>query len=335
MRKGLFILQYRNCFKAKFHKRICCVFKNEKTLKACSSGGIGYEIGKLFIEKGYKVCGVKYNYDQHRAEHFIADNIEDLELTKGLKYIQSYTVEGFKNLNSNDKWVVFGTPCQIDSIRRWIKYKKIEENYILIDIFCHGTPSYLLWEKYLKYQSKKHKIKNFTDITFRDKKFGWHDMTISLSDGFKRISNRFRKFDLFYSFFLSNICLNSCCYKNCKFKNTNSSADIRLGDLWGKKYQNNIKGVSGVITYNNKGEQIIKELKNSCVINNEQIDIITAGQVRNTLKAPFIRKKVIKDLAKKNSSIRFIFAYAIFPKMIFIIIPKALLFKLLNLIKKI
>ena len=40
--------------------------------------------------------------------------------------------------------------------------------------------------------------------------------------------------DLFYKFFLGNMCLGRACYKDCKFKYLNSAADIRIGDLWGK-----------------------------------------------------------------------------------------------------
>jgi len=322
-----------NVLKSRHLETYAIFSKDDKVLKTSSSGGVAHEISKLFFNDGYKVCGVKYNYEFNRAEHFIAEKESDLELMKGSKYIQSYTVGAFKKFDSKNKWLVFGTPCQIDAIRRWIKLKNIEDNYILVDIFCHGVPSYLLWEKYLEYQSKKHNIENFSNINFRDKKFGWHAITISLSNGLKKVNNRSRRFDLFYGFFLSDVCLNSCCYENCKFKNAKSSADIRLGDLWGEKYQNNNKGVSGVITYNNKGEQIIKELRNSCNINTEQIDVITACQIKNTLKTPSIRKKVIKNLAKKNSSIQVIFTCAILSKMIFVIIPQTILRKLLNLIK--
>ena len=40
--------------------------------------------------------------------------------------------------------------------------------------------------------------------------------------------------DLFYKFFLGNMCLGRACYKDCKFKYLNSAADIRIGDLLGK-----------------------------------------------------------------------------------------------------
>lgn len=309
--------------------------KDKETVKSCSSGGISYEIGKYFIHKGYKACGVKYNYELNRAEHFVARNIEELELTKGSKYLQSYTIDGFKELNSTGKWIVFGTPCQIDSIRRWIKLKNIEQNYILIDNFCHGVPSYLLWEKYLKYQAKKYNIKKISGINFRDKIFGWHNITISLSNGCNKINNSFRRFDLFYSFFLSNVCLNSCCYEKCQFKNFTSSADLRVGDLWGEKYAKNNEGVSAIVTFTDKGEEIIEKLKKQCVINIESPETIISGQTTKNLKMPLIRDNVIKRLSKERGSLKLIFIDSILPKMVFVIIPKTIFDKSLNLIKKI
>ena len=34
---------------------------NEKVRRECTSGGIGFELGKHMIKEGYKACGVKYN----------------------------------------------------------------------------------------------------------------------------------------------------------------------------------------------------------------------------------------------------------------------------------
>ena len=43
----------------------------------CSSGGIGFEIGKQLLKQGYKACGVKYNTEKVRAEHYISTNVNE------------------------------------------------------------------------------------------------------------------------------------------------------------------------------------------------------------------------------------------------------------------
>lgn len=121
-------------------------WSNDENIRfKCSSGGVGFEIGRTLIEQGYKVCGVRYNTDKYRAEHYIATTIEELTLTIGSKYIQSYTIDGFKSINRKEKYLVTGTPCQIDSFRRYIQKFRCEDNFILLDFFCHGVPSMLMW----------------------------------------------------------------------------------------------------------------------------------------------------------------------------------------------
>lgn len=95
--------------------------KDARIRTICSSGGVGFEIAKDLLAEGYKVCGVRYNTENKRAEHYIATELKELIPSTGSKYIQSYTVEAFKKINRKEKYLITGTPCQIDSFRRYIK----------------------------------------------------------------------------------------------------------------------------------------------------------------------------------------------------------------------
>ena len=64
---------------------------------------------------------------------------------------------------------------------------------------------------------------------------------------------------MFYQLFLSDSCLGKQCYYNCKYKYDHSSADIRIGDLWGKTYSSDEEGVSGVVAFTQKGDEILKQ----------------------------------------------------------------------------
>ena len=110
--------------------------KEPAVRRKCSSGGVGFEIGRYLINQGYKVCGVRYNVETNRAEHYIATNVEELIPSIGSKYIQSYTVNGFKAINRKEKYLVTGTPCQIDSFRRYIRKFKKEDNFRFIRHFA-------------------------------------------------------------------------------------------------------------------------------------------------------------------------------------------------------
>ncbi len=291
--------------------------KDNQTRKTCSSGGVGFEIAKLLIERGYKACGVKYSYTENRAEHFAADTVKHFKESKGSKYLQSYTVDGFKKLSNKDKWVVFGTPCQIDSLRRWIKLKQTEENYVLVDFFCHGVPSYHLWNSYLTFNKDKYILQGVDNVKFRDKRngSGLYSFTMILQSGKKEVVSTLKNNDLFYKLFLGNYCLNAACYDKCKFKNQQSSADVRIGDLWSKACQKGDEGFSTVFANTKKGTSIINDLKDFCVIKEESLKAVSEGQMLKTLKMPLIRTKVIKDLSM-NKSLTYIYLYTMVSRKI-------------------
>lgn len=104
--------------------------KNDIIRQRCSSGGVGFEIARFLIEKGYKACGVRYDISNERAEHFIASSVEEYTPSIGSKYIQSFSQTAFSEISRKEKYFVSGTPCQIDSFRRYIRHLKIEDNFI-------------------------------------------------------------------------------------------------------------------------------------------------------------------------------------------------------------
>lgn len=106
--------------------------------------------------------------------------------------------------------------------------------------------------------------------------------------------------DLFYKFFLGNFCLNDCCYK-CKYKACNSSADIRIGDLWSKKYKSDDKGTSAVISLTKKGHKVIKDLNCSCTFIPESLGNVLDGQMTKSPTKPWVRDIILNKLKSKKS----------------------------------
>lgn len=157
---------------------------DELVRKKCSSGGIGFEIGKQLIKEGYKAVGCRYNVNTQRAEHYIASTVEEFIQSIGSKYIQSFTEDAFKQINRKDKYLITGTPCQIDSFRRMIQKFHFEENFVLMDFFCHSVPSMFAWKAYIKMLEPK--IGEITYASWRNKfQYGWHDSWIMGIDGEK------------------------------------------------------------------------------------------------------------------------------------------------------
>lgn len=230
--------------------------------KTTTSGGLAYELSKYGIENGYKVFGVVYDYILDKAVGVLVDTLSGLESLKGSKYLQADISEALCILcdetkkNPDGKYICFGTPCQIFGIRQLIERKKLVGDFLLIDLFCHGVPSYNVWRSYVKTLHRQ--LGAFRKVNFRYKGNGWHQYTIRI-DGEKGNYQEFAYKDMFYRFFFDNVALNNSCF-TCDFRKSRVASDLRLGDFWGKKYEYREDGVSAVLVATEKGRQWLKEL---------------------------------------------------------------------------
>ena len=260
--------------------------KNKDTVKSCTSGGIAYELSKKAIADGDAVVGVIYDYEKDMAKTVLRHRGEEIEEFKGSKYLQSYTAEGFRvaieeaEQNADRKIWVFGTPCQIYGFASLVEKKGIRNQFILVDLFCHGVPSYLLWNKYLQEIKKNIGADKLTRVIFRDKCNGWHNyvMHIQGKEGeYKKSSEG----DLFYKVFFDNILLCKSCF-DCPVRQEFSKADIRLGDYWGKRFQGREDGVSAVLLLSEAGEKAV----NAC----KSIDVIEKTTVQEAVEVQSVHE---------------------------------------------
>ena len=285
--------------------------------QVCASGGVGFEIGRYLISQGYKVLGVKYNVKKQRAEHFVAATVEDLIPATGSKYIQSYTLTGLKAINRKEKFLVTGTPCQIDSFRRYIRKFRCEDNFVLLDFFCHGVPSAHVWSKYVQEVSSK--LDGVSYVAWRNKLNGWHDSWAMVLDGKGTqgevvdwhdsynllirgkkgyLNSRATQGDAFYNMFFGNNCLGKACYKHCKFKYDHSSADIRIGDMWGNTYKDNEKGVTACVSFTQRGADILRQC--NCDLVEYPFEQVAEGQIKKPIPYPLFGWKLINVMSKSR-----------------------------------
>ena len=291
---------------------------DEAVRRKCSSGGIGFEIGKQLIEQGYQAVGCRYDIQKQRAEHYIATTVEEFVQSIGSKYIQSYTEEAFKQIKRREqKYLITGTPCQIDSFRRMIRKFRCEDNFVLMDFYCHCVPSMHAWRAYIKMLEPK--IGEVTYASWRNKfEYGWHDSWLMGMDGAKTskpidwhdsynllirgkktfIQSRMSQGDIFYRLFLGDICLGPQCEKKCKYKYNQSSADIRIGDLWGKTYKNDQKGVSALVAFTEKGSNVVEGLKNVTLVKHP-LEVVAEGQMKRNAKHKILSPLFCFALRKK------------------------------------
>lgn len=308
---------------------------NDAIRRKCSSGGIGFEIGKQLIGQGYKAIGCRYDITEQRAEHYIATTVEEFVQSIGSKYIQSYTVEAFRQIKrKGQKYLVTGTPCQIDSFRRMIRRFRCEDNFILLDFFCHSVPSMYAWKAYIKMLEPR--IGRINYASWRNKfEYGWHDSWLMGIDGDKTskpinwhdsyesllkekkscIQSRKSQGDLFYKLFLGDITLGPQCQTSCKYKYNQSSADIRIGDLWGKTYERNEKGVSALVSFTDKGKKIVENLTDVTLVEHP-FEVVAEGQMKTNAKAKEMNSLVVAMLAQGFSLTNLIFKFVLFTQRI-------------------
>ena len=240
-------------------------------VKKCSSGGIAHELAKQAVLQGEKVIGVVYNTVTNRAEHRIIDKEDQLHAFDGSKYLQSNPKEAFKEAlqeakqDKNARFVVFGTPCQIAGLAKSSELQKSREQFLLVEIFCHGVPSYRLWEEQCRRIGKKLGTTQFDSVQFRYKKNDWHSYCLRVDAGGKTFYGA-REKEIFWQVFFENILLGDSCY-NCRMRKEVSMADIRLGDYWGARFQERSDGVSAVFACTERGQKAIRQLKQKIRLN--------------------------------------------------------------------
>lgn len=247
---------------------IGCHSSNPDTHKTTTSGGIGYEIAKWGIENGYKVFGTIYNYERDEAESVIVSSVLELESIKGSKYIQGDTsaaLRKFVDIASSDPkqgFIFFGTPCQIFGARELVRVKRFANDIIFVDLFCHGVPSYLVWNPYVK--EHRERLGKISNLNFRYKGNGWHQYSIKVIGERGEYTGMAYK-DTFYRYFFDNVALNASCF-TCSLRKQHTAADLRLGDFLGPQFEHREDGISAVLVASQRGADIMAELAKRDVV---------------------------------------------------------------------
>lgn len=255
------------------------VNKDDEQLRASSSGGISRVLMEECINRGYKVMGCAYDTKENIAKSVIASSIDELDQFYGSKYFQSLTTDGFDEVlkdKTEQKYAIFGTPCQIYGFSQTSKYKRNPEKYLLVDIFCHGCPSMKLWKSYLEYTRNITSCETYDKVTFRSKTHAWHEFCFDFFFNSKQYSSKKSK-DPFYDIFFSMDMMNNACY-DCNSRSSMAYGDIRLGDYWGEKYDTDTKGVSAVVLKTSKGVEFFNAIKDKLYTEEATLNHILIGQ---------------------------------------------------------
>lgn len=235
---------------------------DRKVVEKTTSGGIADLLCRKLIAQGYACVGVAYDYDRDIAVGAMASTEEEALAFRGSKYIQSYSYPAFRRLLDMDregKYAVFGTPCQIFALDRYLKLRHRRDDFVLVDIYCHGCPSMNVWTKYVGEIRRRKAVGRFDHVDFRSKVRGWGNFYVVVVVDGEPVWVSPRTNDGFYTLFFSDAVLNDACH-DCRLRSTLDACDIRLGDFWGKQYDLDSKGVSVVSLASPRGREVFESL---------------------------------------------------------------------------
>lgn len=272
-----------------------------------SSGGAAFGLGMAAIDKNYAIAGCTFNYENQKAEHIVVYDTQGLHRLQGSKYMQSNFSLISKEIENKDKIMVFGTPCQIAAARNLCKGKDV----ILVDLICHGVPSYFLYKSYSEYLHRVYKLKTEKmEVSFRYKPRGWRERYIYSTDSEKEVCIHQSK-DPYFLSFEHGVCYSKNCFE-CPWRDR-SQADIRIGDYWNPRYKDDKTGVSMIMTLTDEGEKWIRGLKTSgtaAIVQTDITDYTSIQQMKN-YSEPLFRKEVIEELKKGNQIEKVVSHYVI------------------------
>jgi coenzyme F420-reducing hydrogenase beta subunit len=275
---------------------------SESVRQTSTSGGIAFELASAVLEEGGVVVGCVMR-DDHLPYHRIIDSMEELQKTKGSKYLPSNLEGVYKRaaLETSRRRVLFiGTPCQVRAFETYVKPAN-RDRVLTADVICFGLPSVLPW--------KSHVAELFGDdlklVNFRDKSTGWSHSSVkyAMKDG--TVIHQKSNEDVFLDGFHTAAFHQLICH-SCPFAKIPRVGDVTLGDFWGVPPEwKDERGVSLVVASTKRGLLAINDLRERGQITlfNTTLQVAAAANPRllsnHPIEHPHPRRaEVLRRLAK-------------------------------------
>ncbi len=258
--------------------KICYAAKNrDDEERLCStSGGVFSVLARYVLNNKGSVYGAYLDNNYH-LEHIRVTRLEDLEKIRGSKYIQSDIHSIFSKVQSDlkeKKIVLFcGTPCQISAVKSYLG--KDYDNLLTVSVVCHGVMNESILKKYLNELLVEYNGEKIDEFKFRTKEHNkWTISSVKYKLDGLNVIKPFTE-DSLMSLYLNDLILRKACY-NCHYKGNNNQADLIIGGFWGievtMKDFFDQKGVSSVLVNSLKGENFLKKINFSKLLDTRKAD---------------------------------------------------------------
>lgn len=277
---------------------------SKNTLGKSTSGGVAYEVARFLNRNGLPILGCVFDNLTLAAKHVMVPGSceEQLAQFQGSKYMQSDFITGFSEILEQGQGVVFGLPCQIAGADKLLRLKGMREQFLLVDLICHGVPTRYLIQRHIKEIQIHCRITEISEVHFRYKPKGWKNKHLSVCGDEHRYLKAESK-DNFYLYFSLQNCYMRSCY-DCNYR-TASCADLRLGDYWGLKYAHcHPEGASMVIGFGERGRDILHTLAGQGILelHEEPSKDYYAVQFPENPIIPLYREPLIQVLGDRSDT---------------------------------
>ena len=246
--------------------------KNEGERLVSSSGGLFALLAHDVLSAGGIVCGAAWEPGCKGVRHVLVEAEGGLDAVMRSKYVQSKigrdVYEGMRAALRDGRRVLFaGTACQVAGVRAYLGKLADSDDFLAVDVICHGVPSPLLWEKWATWRERRAGAP-LRGVNMRSKTTGWLSYSAAYEfaaekDGYAVVDSCFFGDDWYFKAFLGNASLRSSCLR-CPAKRSCGS-DITLGDFWGIQAAHPEVdcegGVSAVLCNTAKGVSAIDAVK--------------------------------------------------------------------------
>lgn len=257
--------------------------KDEEKLVLSSSGGFAASLSEKWVNEGGVVYGAAF-VPPFSVRHIRCTTLEEVSKLRGSKYVQSDMTGIYslieKDIEQSKSILFFGTPCQVAGV-----VNRFNDKIFTVDLICHGTPSFKIFESSIPFEIKSLKIDN---IQFRKNT----EYRFSILYNNTEVWSRPLKHDLYLKGFFTGLFFRECCY-HCHYARAERISDITIGDFWGiNKNAVNCKaenGVSLVMANTTIGKQQVQSLADDIVIVHRTLDeaIINNTQLVRPKKKTF------------------------------------------------
>ena len=275
--------------------------KDENIREQSSSGGFFSVLSDYIIKKEGVVYGAIFDKD-FNVIHSKAENLEECSLFRGSKYVQSQLRDihqDVRNILKEGKFVLFsGTPCQVNSLLRYLGKEANSEHLITCDILCHGVPSPLIWHDYLNSVGR-----NISSVNFRNKRNGWHSSELSIYNEQSLLLSEDQATNVYYQLFLCHYSIRPSCAV-CPYASTNRCGDFSIGDFWGIEKSepefDDDKGVSLVLVNTDKAKLLYEKLKGNIIFKESNINNCMQPILQHPFQLASKRDEFWKDYKKRG-----------------------------------